>query len=103
MPISRLCGLLLSSPLVSLSYEKRLVSGKGPSNRGYHATVLADSRLFVFGGFNGSEVFEGKSNADYGCGPTHYFIEDVYVLDLAGCAYLAQVNPEFDFLILLDS
>lgn len=43
--------------------------------RGYHASVLADSRLWVFGGFNG----------------TNYF-DDVYILDLAGAAYLPQVT-----------
>lgn len=60
---------------MSLSYEKRLVSGKGPSNRGYHATVLADSRLFVFGGFNGSEVFEGKQIVFSGCSRANNWIQ----------------------------
>jgi hypothetical protein len=60
--------------LVNLQYEPRTVKGKPPSARGYHATILADSRLFVFGGFNGHDVFD-----------------DVHVLDLAGAAYLPQV------------
>jgi hypothetical protein len=37
--------------------------------------LLADSRLFVFGGFNGHDVWD-----------------DVHILDLAGNAYLAQVT-----------
>lgn len=38
-------------------------------------SILADSRIFVFGGFNGQDVYE-----------------DVHVLDLAGSGYLAQVR-----------
>lgn len=37
--------------------------------------MLTDSRLFVFGGFNGIDVFD-----------------DVHMLDLAGAAYLPQVT-----------
>jgi len=37
-------------------------------------TIIADSRVFVFGGFNGHDVFD-----------------DVHILDLAGAAYLPQV------------
>ncbi|KAF8968725.1 hypothetical protein BDZ97DRAFT_1902785 [Flammula alnicola] len=66
---------LLMYNLVSLQYEPRLVLGKPPSIRGYHATILADSRLFVFGGFNGHAAFD-----------------DVYILDLAAGAYLPQVT-----------
>lgn len=61
--------------LVSLQYEPRIVLGKPPSIRGYHASILADSRLFLFGGFNGRSVFD-----------------DVYILDLAAGAYLPQVT-----------
>jgi hypothetical protein len=50
------------------------VYGKPPSSRGYHSAIVTDSRLFIFGGFNGRDNFE-----------------DVYVLDLAGAAYLPQV------------
>ena len=39
-------------------------------------SLLADSRIFVFGGFNGQDVYE-----------------DVHILDLAGSGYLAQVSP----------
>ncbi|KAF8556775.1 galactose oxidase [Imleria badia] len=60
--------------LVNLQYEPRAVCGKPPSPRGYHVSIIADSRLFVFGGFNGHDVFD-----------------DVHVLDLAGAAYLPQV------------
>jgi hypothetical protein len=66
---------LLLYNLVSLQYETRPVLGKPPSTRGYHATILADSRLFVFGGFNG-----------------HIAFDDVYILDLAAGAYLPQVT-----------
>lgn len=68
-------GLLLTSTSVSLTFEDRAVAGRPPSARGYHASLLADSRVFVFGGFNGGEVFD-----------------DVHVLDLAGAAYLPQVT-----------
>ncbi|KAG8215216.1 hypothetical protein J3R82DRAFT_8759 [Butyriboletus roseoflavus] len=60
--------------LVNLQYEHRPVRGKPLSARGYHVTIVADSRVFVFGGFNGHEVFD-----------------DVHILDLAGTAYLPQV------------
>ncbi|KAI6160286.1 hypothetical protein EDD17DRAFT_1778478 [Pisolithus thermaeus] len=60
--------------LVNLQYEPRAVRGSPPSPRGYHVTIVADSRLFLFGGFNGHDVFD-----------------DVYTLDLAGAAYLPQV------------
>jgi hypothetical protein len=64
----------LTSSVVSLQYEPRIVYGKPPSSRGYHSAIVTDSRLFIFGGFNGRDNFE-----------------DVYVLDLAGAAYLPQV------------
>jgi hypothetical protein len=67
---------LLNLPsVVSLQYEQRPVLGKGPSGRGYHATILADSRIFLFGGSNGSNTYD-----------------DVYILDLAAGAYLPQVT-----------
>jgi len=67
----------LSSPLVTLQYEvrPRLFLGRMPSPRGYHETILADSRLFLFGGFNGYTTFD-----------------DVHILDLAAGAYLPQVT-----------
>ncbi|KAH7910001.1 hypothetical protein BJ138DRAFT_1009756 [Hygrophoropsis aurantiaca] len=66
--------LLYNLGTLSLQYEPRVIRGKPPSPRGYHVTVIADSRLFVFGGFNGHDVFD-----------------DVHILDLAGAAYLPQV------------
>ncbi|KAH7882189.1 hypothetical protein F5I97DRAFT_1817533 [Phlebopus sp. FC_14] len=65
---------ILPFNLVNLQYEAREVCGKPPSPRGYHVTIVADGRLFLFGGFNGHDVFD-----------------DVYILDLAGAAYLPQV------------
>lgn len=59
---------------VSLAYETKPIAGQPLSSRGYHASLLADSRIFVFGGFNGQDVYE-----------------DVHILDLAGSGYLAQV------------
>jgi len=60
--------------IVSLQYEPRSTCGKSPSSRGYHAAIVTDSRLFLFGGFDGHDAHE-----------------DVHVLDLAGAAYLPQV------------
>jgi hypothetical protein len=62
-------------PTVSLQYEPRTRLGRAPTPRGYHASLLADSRLFIFGGFNGHDVFD-----------------DVHILDLAAAAYLPQVT-----------
>ncbi|KAF7430634.1 hypothetical protein PC9H_006343 [Pleurotus ostreatus] len=66
---------LLLFNLVSLQYESRPVAGKGPSARGYHVSLLADSRIFLFGGYNGHNAFD-----------------DVHILDLAAAAYLPQVT-----------
>ena len=41
--------VLILSP-VNLQYEPRPVCGKPPGSRGYHVTIIADSRLLVFGG-----------------------------------------------------
>ncbi|KIY51359.1 galactose oxidase [Fistulina hepatica ATCC 64428] len=64
-------------PLRYTVHELGCVAGKPPCGRGYHATVLVDSRLFVFGGYNA-----------YGGNP----FDDVYILDLAASAYLPQVT-----------
>lgn len=66
---------LIAFWIVSLQYETRTTYGKCPSGRGYHATILADSRLFLFGGYDGSASHE-----------------DVWILDLAAGAYLPQVT-----------
>lgn len=65
---------VLNTSVVSLSYESRVAYGKPPSSRGYHAAIVSDSRLFVFGGFNGQTA-----------------LDDCHILDLAGTAYLPQV------------
>ncbi|CAG8504081.1 3471_t:CDS:2 [Paraglomus occultum] len=61
--------------LVTMEWESRKVYGVPPSSRGYHTAVLHDSRLFIFGGYDGHHVFD-----------------DVYVVDLAACAYLPQIT-----------
>jgi len=60
---------------VTSQWEARETRGRCPTSRGYHASVLTDSRIFVFGGFDGSCVYD-----------------DVYILDLAAAAYLPQVT-----------
>ncbi|KAF8989519.1 hypothetical protein BGZ52_000580, partial [Haplosporangium bisporale] len=49
--------------------------GIPPAGRGYHASLLYDSRLFMFGGYDGQTVFD-----------------DIYILDLSTCAYLPQIT-----------
>ena len=39
--------------LVTMQWDRRKTYGMPPSGRGYHGTVLHDSRLFVVGGFDG--------------------------------------------------
>lgn len=57
-----------------MSWEKRSVYGQAPTPRGYHTSVLYDSRIILFGGFNGTN-----------------FSNDVLILDLASYAYLPQI------------
>lgn len=72
-------------PTVTLSWETRNSYGKPPSARGYHATVLYDSRVLVLGGFDGHNVFDAA-----------------HCLELGGSAFLPQItnfvviNPEED-------
>ncbi|ORY92943.1 hypothetical protein BCR35DRAFT_349243, partial [Leucosporidium creatinivorum] len=61
--------------LVTLQWEPRPTSGLPPSPRGYHATILHDSRILIFGGFNGQAVFD-----------------EVWTLDLGGSAFLPQIT-----------
>ncbi|KAK7430094.1 hypothetical protein QQZ08_003278 [Neonectria magnoliae] len=61
--------------LVTMTWDKRRVYGKGPSGRGYHGAVLYDSRLIIIGGFDGSEVFG-----------------DVMLLELAVHSYYSQIS-----------
>lgn len=74
---------LLLFNLVTLQYEHKQTMGKPPPARGYHISLLADARLLVYGGFDGHSVFD-----------------DVWLLDLAGAAYLPQVTS---FALLIDS
>lgn len=66
---------LLLFNLVTLQYEPRRTLGRPFQPRGYHVSLLADSRLFIFGGHDGRTVFD-----------------DVHILDLAAAAYLPQVT-----------
>ena len=70
-----LCTLFTAHPTVTLQYEPRRTLGRPFQPRGYHVSLLADSRLFIFGGHDGRTVFD-----------------DVHILDLAAAAYLPQVT-----------
>lgn len=61
--------------LVTMQWDKRKIYGQGPTGRGYHGTVLHDSRLYVIGGFDGGTVFG-----------------DVFILELAVHAYYSQIS-----------
>ncbi|KAK3996868.1 Tip elongation aberrant protein 1 [Cladorrhinum sp. PSN332] len=61
--------------LVTMSWDRRKVYGLPPSGRGYHGTILHDSRLLTIGGFDGTEVFG-----------------DVWILELAVHAYYSQIS-----------
>ncbi|KAI9105532.1 hypothetical protein DFS34DRAFT_16521 [Phlyctochytrium arcticum] len=67
-------ALLLN--LVTMNWETRTVYGKErPEGRGYHTTCLVDSRLWMFGGYDGARV--------YG---------DLWALELSASAYLPQIT-----------
>jgi len=61
--------------LVTMNWETRKVYGTVPSGRGYHTAVLYDSRIYVFGGYDGHHVFN-----------------EMYALELSACAYLPQIT-----------
>lgn len=61
--------------LVTMTWDKRRVYGAPPSGRGYHGTLLHDSRLITIGGFDGTEVFS-----------------DVWILELAVHSYYSQIS-----------
>ena len=85
------CSIALSI-LVNLQYEPRAVCGKPPTARGYHVSIIADSRLFVFGGVSlFSFVISLAPSHDVIQFNGHDVFDDVHVLDLAGAAYLPQV------------
>jgi hypothetical protein len=70
-------------PIVTLQFEHKQTAGRPPPARGYHIALLGDARLLVFGGFDGHAVYD-----------------DVWILDLAGAAYLPQVTS---FALLIDT
>ncbi|KAI9267932.1 hypothetical protein BDA99DRAFT_435672 [Phascolomyces articulosus] len=72
---SRYVNDVLLLNLVNMSWETRKVWGAAPSPRGYHVAVLHDSRLVILGGFDGKTVFD-----------------QIYILELAACAYLTQIT-----------
>lgn len=69
------CNDLLLLNLVTMTWDKRKVYGQPPSGRGYHGTVLHDSRVLMIGGFDGNQVFG-----------------DVTILELAVHAYYSQIS-----------
>ena len=80
LPVHGLLIPNLAPPLprllaVTLAWEHKPTYGMPPSPRGYHSAILADSRLLVCGGFEGSGVFE-----------------EVWCLDLGGSSFLPQIT-----------
>ena len=61
--------------IVTLQWETRSIYGAAFSPRGYHTTVIYDSRLFLLGGFNGKTVFD-----------------DMHTLDLGASSFLPQIT-----------
>lgn len=62
--------------LVTMNWETRKICAKEiPEGRGYHTAVLCDSRLWVFGGYDGEKVFG-----------------DCWALELGASAYLPQIT-----------
>lgn len=64
----------LKTPAILL-YETKTIAGLRPKPRAYHGAVHFDSRLFIFGGYDGTKEFS-----------------DVWYIDLAAQAYLDQVT-----------
>ena len=67
------CGNPLTMLTETMEWLKMSTTGTPPSARGYHTSVLTDSRLFVFGGYDNERCFD-----------------EMHVLDLATLAYLCQ-------------
>jgi Rab9 effector protein with kelch motifs len=70
LPTSSTVGSLFSLP----HHPSSLM--RGPSVRHYYASLLADSRLFLFGGFNGYDVFDDVHVPDFAASynsPNHKF------------------------------
>jgi hypothetical protein len=57
-----------------MTWQTRKVYGNLPW-RGYHTSVLYDSRLFIHGGSDGREVFD-----------------EVWILDLGAAGYLPMIT-----------
>lgn len=66
--------IVLIIAAVTLDWETKPLAGHIPVGRGYHFTVLHDSRLFLHGGYNGVNHFD-----------------DMHCFELAMHAYLPQV------------
>jgi len=50
--------------VAELKYKK--ASGEVPSPRGYHTSIMHDSRMHIFGGFDGKKSFKDVFNLDLG-------------------------------------
>lgn len=59
---------------VTLQWELKTSRGRSPPGRGYHVALLHDARILIFGGYNGTTVFD-----------------DLWGLELGASAYLPQV------------
>lgn len=67
---------LLCFNLLTMAWEPKKIVGTPPkTGRGYHAAALVDSRLFLFGGYDGERVFD-----------------DLWYVELSGWAYLSQIT-----------
>ncbi|KAJ3392144.1 hypothetical protein HDU92_008621 [Lobulomyces angularis] len=61
--------------LKNFTWETKKILGNFPKQRGYHSAILFDSRIFLFGGYDGSQVFD-----------------DFWALNLTSSAYLPLVK-----------
>ncbi|KAJ2908464.1 hypothetical protein GGI21_002859, partial [Coemansia aciculifera] len=66
---------VLMLKLDTLHWETHTIYGSAPILRGHHACALHDGRLFIYGEYNGQEVFD-----------------DMYMLELSSYSYLPQVR-----------
>ncbi|KAI7906957.1 uncharacterized protein BX663DRAFT_465276 [Cokeromyces recurvatus] len=66
---------LLMLNLVNMNWETKIIYGQAPSPRGYHTSVLHDSRIILFAGYDGS-----------------VFLNDIHILDLSSYSYLPQIT-----------
>ena len=61
--------------IATMTWETRRVYGQAPTPRGYHTMLLYDSRLFIYGGYDGKQLYN-----------------QVNLLDLSSSAYLPQIS-----------